>query len=251
MSLRTSVNKALGVAAAGCVNCLLDVETIFSEAGRALLTDFLRFIFQARTTAQRPRRARTGLSGRVVLQVVELTDLGVAALQQLQVKLGRNRAQLRRADAQCHLVHALAPGPEIVRLGLALFGQPGKGALKGVAVGIDQAGQQRAGQHGGGLGCLADPSLHLGPAAIDTNAQHHLRLPSARQPGAGCPQQPGVSHRAASPALFAAACAARAQVPGSAGAPAARAGLRRPCSRTSTSPAAPHARRLAAGRSGG
>ena len=88
-----SIGDCLGWPVGGC-------WTVDTRAG------VLRCVGQG--PAQR-QRVGVGLAGGVVLQVVELTNLGVAAVKQFQVKLGRDRAQLHRTDAQGHLVHALAP----------------------------------------------------------------------------------------------------------------------------------------------
>ena len=130
----------------------------------------------------------------IVLQVVEVADLRVAAPQQLHIQLGRNGLQLIGADAQGHAVHAVAPGPEVVRgpvsAGLAPLGQAGKRPLKGVAVGIDQPGQHRPRQQLGAFGHLGHTAAHLAPAAALVDAQQHLLLPAPRQPGLGGPEQP-------------------------------------------------------------
>ena len=65
-----------------------------------------------------------------VMQVVELRDGGIAVLQQLDVKVARNRARLLRREALHEAVHELAPGPEIVLAAGARFGEPRHTALK-------------------------------------------------------------------------------------------------------------------------
>ena len=96
-----------------------------------------------RRIGQRPthgQRVGIGAAIDVVLQVVELADLGVAALQQFEVELGGDRPQLAGRDAQCDRVHPRSPRPEVVALGVALLCQASKSALESMAVGIDQAG---------------------------------------------------------------------------------------------------------------
>jgi hypothetical protein len=126
-----------------------------------------------------PGRHRAAVG--VVVQVVELADLRVAALQQLGVQLRGHRAQLRGRDAQRHAVHAVAPGPEVVsRLRAA---RPGR--------------QRRAGRHG----CAHRPAAaapgrqHLWPAAALSgrdrspaalaSPQQHAGLPAPVDPGRG------------------------------------------------------------------
>ena len=97
---------------------------------------------------ERPRhRQRIGVLAAVAVaaQVVELADMGVAAAQQLEVELRRDRAQLLRADAQRDRVHPVAPRPEVVARRVAPLGQADEGALEGVAVRVDDAGEQRPG----------------------------------------------------------------------------------------------------------
>jgi hypothetical protein len=88
-----------------------------------------------------------------VVQVMKLAHLGVARAQQLGVKHRGDAFKLRRRDALGHGIHAVAPAPEIITGRAALpaptFGQAGNGTLKGMAVGVDQAWQHRASQHGG------------------------------------------------------------------------------------------------------
>ena len=202
-----------------------------------------------------------GLAAGLVVQVVKLANLGVAAPQQLQIKLGCNGLHLGRADAQRHPVHALAPRPEIIGSRLAPLSHAGKCALERMAVRIDQAGQQRAGQHRRSRRRLGRVGRDFSPVAVRADAQQHLGLPAAGQPGLRRPQQVArgvgslgaagrLRHRAAMPGRFAAARAAPV-----AAAPPARAtaptGVFRACSKTSTSPSARRGCRLAAGRIGG
>ncbi len=67
---------------------------------------------------------------------------------------------------------------------VAPFGQPHDGALKGVAVGVDHAGQHRTAQsHGGGLLRCGRLRRYVRPAAIRTHAQQHLARPGSVHPG--------------------------------------------------------------------
>ena len=139
------------------------------------------------------QRVGVGAALGVVVQVVELADLRIAAAQQLRIQLRRHGAQLCRRDAQRHAVHAVAPGPEVVVLAAAAFGQAGEGALEGVAVRVDQAGQHRAGQHGG-LRRRGRAGVDLGPVAVGIGAQQHGVVPAPVDPGARCPQQRSCGH---------------------------------------------------------
>ena len=134
-------------------------------------------------------RRRIGVAAAVVvvLQVVELADLGVAAGEQLDVQVRRDRAQLLRRDAQRDAVHAVAPRPEVVVRRVAAFGEAGEGALEGMAVRVDQARQHRAGERLDAFGC-GDIGHDLGPAAIGADAEQHAVAPAPADPGAGRPQ---------------------------------------------------------------
>ena len=195
------------------------------------------------------QRIGIGLAIGRVLQVVELADLGVAALQQLKVQLGGDGLQLPGRDAKGHAVHAVAPGPEVIGLAFAPLGQAGKGALEGMAVGIDQARQDRPVQHQGAGRRLLHTGLHRLPAPVAADAEQHICLPAAGQPGLWRPQQVGcgVRHRVSNPGRFAARRAAGVGCALRAAGPAPKAGLR-PCRWTSTSPTAPRARPARAGR---
>ena len=140
-----------------------------------------------RRLGEREGHRQLVLVGRAVLavvQVVELADLRVAAGQQLGVELCRDGLQLARRDAQRDAVHAIAPGPEVVRLAVALLGQTDEGALERMAVRVDQTGQHRAveaprlrGRLGRGH---ARPDLD--PMPVGIGAQQHVRLPASVQP---------------------------------------------------------------------
>ena len=132
--------------------------------------------------AQR-QRVGIGPAVRVVLQVVEFTDLGVAAAQQFEVQHRGDGLQLIGRDAQGHAVHAVAPRPEVVGRGLAPLGQPGEGTLEGMAVGIDQAGQQRATQHLRAGRRLRHAGGDGSPTAVWADLQQHVGLPVVLRPG--------------------------------------------------------------------
>ena len=80
----------------------------------------------------------------LMVQVVELDDRGVAALEQLDLELGRDRALLVGRDLLRERVHRVAPGPEAGLVRAQPLGQPGQGALEGVAVQVDHAGDDDA-----------------------------------------------------------------------------------------------------------
>ena len=142
---------------------------------------------------QRERIVRVGAAVGTVLQVVELADLRVAAAQQLDVELRRDRAQLLGRDAQRDRVHALAPRPEVVVLaaGIAALGEAGEGALERMAVRIDQAGQHRPRQPRRFGRRLEDAGGDLAPAAVAADAQQHVLGPAVAEPGARRPQAVG------------------------------------------------------------
>jgi hypothetical protein len=120
---------------------------------------------------------------------MEIADLGVAAGQQLGIQLGRNRLELLGRDAVGRAVHAVAPAPEIVGrmgAGAAAFGQARHGALEGMAVRVDQAGQHRAGQTRGACRLLRrGAGLNALPAAVGGHRQQDVFGPCALHPGLG------------------------------------------------------------------
>jgi hypothetical protein len=75
-----------------------------------------------------------------VVQVVELGDPAEACLEHLHVGEGGDRLEVVRRDPLDEAVHLLAPGPERIGRGPATLGEPGHGALEGVAVQVRQAG---------------------------------------------------------------------------------------------------------------
>ena len=124
------------------------------------------------------------------MQVVELADLGVAAGQQLCIQLAGDGFKLLGCDAVGGGVHAVAPAPEVVSersARAAPFGQADDGALKGMAVGVDHAGQHRAVKK---RGCrallLRGVGRDLAPAAVGRNAQQHVTRPGTGYPGLRC-----------------------------------------------------------------
>ena len=201
----------------------------------------------------------------IMLQVVKLTYLGVTTPQQLQVQHRSDGALLRGRDAQRHAVHAVTPRPKIIGRRFTPLGQPGKRALERMAMGVDQARQQRAGQHVRTHGRPGHAGAHLGPAAINAQPQQDMLGPASRQPGAGRPDQirhrwrcgathgAHFKHRAPSAAGLAAGRAAAVEAAQHVRYPVQTAAPHSPhsCSTTSTSPAARRARPARAGRSGG
>ena len=123
-----------------------------------------------------------------MLQIMELADLRVAAVQQFDIQLCRDGVQLLGCDAQRDLVHAVAPGPEIVVLAVAPLGQAGERALEGMAVRIDKAGQRSAGEP-----CRAGRRGHARfnarPAAVGADLEQHRIGPTSADPGARRPQK--------------------------------------------------------------
>ena len=145
---------------------------------------------------QRPcqrRRVAVGRSILGVLQVVELADLRVAAAQQLDIELRRDRAQRVGRDARRHPVHAVAPRPEVVgRAGgacAAAFGEARERALERMAVGIDEAGQHRTVEPRRVGRRLGDAGNDVGPVTVRVDAQQHAVVPAPAEPGARRPQR--------------------------------------------------------------
>lgn len=97
----------------------------------------------------------------LVVEVVEFADGGDAGQEHFEEGERGGGADLFGGKAEGGVVHLLAPGPEVVVLGLAVggavFGAAADGALEGVAMGVDHAGDEgdvaKVGNlHGGGLG---------------------------------------------------------------------------------------------------
>ena len=65
----------------------------------------------------------------------------------------------------------------------------GEGALEGVAVRVDDAGQQRPGENARACGRERDVGRHLGPAAVGAGAQQHVLAPAVGQPGERRPER--------------------------------------------------------------
>lgn len=81
-----------------------------------------------------------GLPVCAMVQVVELANAGVAGFQRLGVGQGGDGPHPARVQLQGKAVHRLAPGPETVAALPPPFRQPGKAALKGVAVQVGHPG---------------------------------------------------------------------------------------------------------------
>ena len=124
---------------------------------------------------------------RWVVQIVELGDAGVAGLQHLDIEMGRDRFDLRRREALDETVHGPAPRPEIRPfLAARPFGQPGHGALEGMAVQVRHAGDDRAGKlrvpAGGRTGF--DPP----DRTCVVHVQQHALRPAGRQQAERAPE---------------------------------------------------------------
>jgi hypothetical protein len=174
-----------GKAALVVTQCGLREPCAFIEHGQQRQTD----AGGRGRVGQRPgQRARVGI-GRavaVVLQIVKLADLRVAAAQQLDVELRGDVTQRLGLDALRHAVHAVAPRPEIVVRRFAPLGQAGEGALKSVAVRVDQAGQRWAGEQGR-FGRRRHADLDAQPAAVAIGFEQHRIGPTATHPRARRP----------------------------------------------------------------
>jgi len=84
-----------------------------------------------------------GVSGSIsgVMQVMKLADTAVSDLQHLHVELCGHITQCVGVKPRCHGVHALTPGPETVSARTTAFRQSAHRALKGMRMGIGDAGQ--------------------------------------------------------------------------------------------------------------
>ena len=90
------------------------------------------------------RRVVVGAAARAMVQVVELDAGGVPGLQHLELHERRDRLDVVGVQAIEEAVHEPAPRPERVRrIRTAPLGEPGHGALEGVAVQVDGGGQQQ------------------------------------------------------------------------------------------------------------
>ena len=144
-----------------------------------------------RSIGQRPAHrqlVRVGAAIGCMLQIVELADLRIAALQQFQIELGGDSLQLCGCDAQGHAIHAIAPGPEVVVVAVAPLGQACKDALESMAVRVHQTGQHRTGQVQRALR-RSDAGLQAEPATVAAHAHQHAGLPATTHPGQRCPKQ--------------------------------------------------------------
>ena len=105
----------------------------------------------AQETGRKLQAIGVGATAGVVVQIVEFDDGGEAAAQKFDVKPGGDGFDIRRSQRRQEAIHDLAPGPKVVAGGASTtFGRgiakPRHGALKGVAVDVDQAGQDGAAQ---------------------------------------------------------------------------------------------------------
>ena len=137
-------------------------------------------------------RERVGVRRAVglVLQVVELADVGVAAGQQLAVEVRGDGLHVVRGHGAGHAVHAVAPAPEVVARVLAPLRQAGEGALEGVAVRVHQSWQHRSGQRLR-IRRTRHARLHGRPAPAAVADQQHVVLPAAVEPGVRRPPAAG------------------------------------------------------------
>ena len=69
-----------------------------------------------------------------IVEIVELGDGGEPCLQHLDIELRGDRLHIIRRHREREPIHRLAPGPERVGLLAPRFGEPGHGALEGMAV---------------------------------------------------------------------------------------------------------------------
>ena len=83
-----------------------------------------------------------GGASRLMVEIVKLAHRGKARLLHLHIDQCRDGLHLVRGQVVEEAIHQLAPGPEAVAPGEALFGHPGHGALEGMAVQVGQGRQQ-------------------------------------------------------------------------------------------------------------
>ena len=82
---------------------------------------------------------------RIAMQVMEFGNRREASAEHLAIGLSGDRGQRGRVDPASKLIHALAPGPEVVTpLGRSLLGVTRQRPLKRMAVRIAQAGNNTA-----------------------------------------------------------------------------------------------------------
>ena len=168
-----------------------------------------------------PAGRRSALPSGVVVQVVELADLRVAAAQQLDVELRRDRAQLLGRDAQRH---ARTCGRARTRSRRSLASRrsarPAKARWKAWLCALTRPGSSGPASTRRAGGRRGDAGRDLGPAAVGAGAQQHVVAPAAWQPGARRPETSGrvggsaSAHRRASRASSAPARAAPAAARG-------------------------------------
>jgi hypothetical protein len=83
----------------------------------------------------------------VAVQIVKLDDTCEAALQQLDVQLGRNRSHVVGIQTTQEPIHHLAPGPKAVGKWATPLGQSRHCALKRMRVEVDHTRQHRTVEH--------------------------------------------------------------------------------------------------------
>jgi len=93
-------------------------------------------------------------SRRIAVQVMELADGRDPRPRHFQETESGDRVEILRGKPLRRCVHRLAPAPEIVPRMTAVLGAPADGALEGMAVRGDEAGQQSAPGQGNDLGAL-------------------------------------------------------------------------------------------------
>jgi hypothetical protein len=76
---------------------------------------------------------------RTTPQIMKLATLGIAPCKKFDKTLRSHGLQQRWAEPLCHLIHPIAPGPEVVAHLKPLFRQSSERSLKSVSMGIHEA----------------------------------------------------------------------------------------------------------------
>ena len=136
-----------------------------------------------------------GRAVRLVVQVVELGDRGVAGLQHLDVELRGDGLDLvgRRACRRSRTSPRARSRSCPRRVGRARFGQARHRALEGVAVQVRHAGNGRRRRAAWRRSCAAAPGVTatMSPAADDLDA--HVARPAARAAAPSARERPSIA----------------------------------------------------------
>ena len=115
---------------------------------------------------------------RLMMQVVEFGNGGVAGLQHLHVEVSGYGRHLRRFETGRKVIHDIAPTPEVAAAGLR---QPGETALECVTVQVRHAGDGQARDSYVDTAGIGISHGHRIDASVAADADDHLRHHSGRQ----------------------------------------------------------------------